>query len=410
MKFCLIGEKLSHSYSKEIHSLMGLDYSLIEVERDKLGEFVSNGDYSGFNVTIPYKKDVIPLLNAIDSDAKAVGAINLVNVVDGKLYGYNTDVDGMDYMISRKGVSLSGKNVMILGTGGASNATFHLMKKRGAKSVVKVGRTSLYNYENCYDLTDTEIIINTTPVGMTPDLDGKIIDLTRFNRLIAVFDAVYNPQKTELIMEAERLGLITSNGLSMLVEQALCGEDIWLNKSHEAKDSERLIYEIVKNKLNIVLWGMPSSGKTTVGKQLAGILNREFYDVDEVVFEKVGKTAKQIIETSGEEKFREIESSVVKELACKSGVVIALGGGGVIKEENRNAVAKNGVTIYLERNLDLLSMDNRPLSAIKGVEKLYSERKALYESADITVKNNGDINSAVKEIIKEYENSCYKWC
>ncbi|MBR6737097.1 MAG: shikimate dehydrogenase [Clostridia bacterium] len=409
MKLCLVGEKLSHSYSKEIHNLMGLDYSHTEVERGKLKAFVENNDYSGYNVTIPYKKEIIPYLDYVDASAQKVGAINVVNVVDGKRYGYNTDISGMEYMIKRKGVSVYNKCVLVLGTGGTSNTALTLMNKLGAKKVTVVGRTSPVNYENCYELTGTQIIINTTPVGMTPDLLGKAVDIKRFPNLIAVFDAVYNPQRTAIVREALSLNLVASSGLPMLVEQALCGEDIWLNKTHTECDSENMIFEIAKRKLNIALTGMPSSGKSTVGKLLAKRLNRPFFDVDDEVYAKTSKTPAEIIKTQGESVFRQIESEVVKELSAKSGAVIALGGGSILSKENRECIASNCVSVYIKRDLSLLKTNGRPISQEKGVEKLYNERKAFYESANVTVLNNEQIENTVKEIIEKYEIACSKW-
>lgn len=408
MKLCLIGERVSQSYSKEIHNIMGLDYLLVSLKKEELESFVKNCKYNGFNITMPYKKDIIKYLDHIDSDALKIGAINVVNAKNGKLYGYNTDIWGMEYMLKRKGVSVKGKNVLILGTGGASSCAVALMQKLGANYTV-VGRTSPVNYQNVYELTSTQIIINTTPVGMTPNLLDAPIDITKFKNLEAVFDAVYNPQKTTIVRNAESLGIVCSGGIPMLVEQALCGEDIWLSSSHTEVDSEKMILEITKRKLNIVLVGMPSSGKTTVGKALANALSREFFDVDLEVFEKTGKTPAEIIKTLGEEEFRRVESEVLKELMAKSGAVIATGGGGIIKPENREFIKANGISVHLKRNLELLETKNRPLSKSVGVEKLFEERKSLYESADITVSNNETIENTVKEIINKYEIACSKW-
>ena len=409
MKFCLIGEKLSHSYSKEIHNLCGLNYTLKEISRCGVHDFVKNSDYLGFNVTIPYKKDVMPFLDVISSEATSVGAVNTVCNKNGKLFGYNTDVGGFLYMVERKGVSLEGKNVLILGTGGASKAVYYAVKSKNAKSVNFVGRTSPINYENCYELQDTQIIINTTPVGMYPNVNERVIDLSKFNRLIAVFDLIYNPQKTLLIKDALSLGLVCSNGLSMLIEQALIAENLWLDKTHDSSKTEEIIKSISKSKLNIVLWGMPSCGKTTIGKALAEKLNREFVDLDDEITKRNGLSPSEIIKTYGEEEFRKIESKILNEVAIKSGLIISLGGGAVIKEENRCVISQNSVTVYVKRNLDLLVLDNRPLSIEKGVETLYNERRKFYETADFCVENNDSVDVAVEEIIKKYEIVSDKW-
>ncbi|MBO7214239.1 MAG: hypothetical protein J6V66_01950 [Clostridia bacterium] len=408
MKHCLIGEKLSHSYSKEIHNACGLDYTLKEICRCGVGDFVLNSDFGGFNVTIPYKKDVLGFLDEISDDAKSIGAVNTVVIKNGKRYGYNTDVFGLLYTLERKDINLSGKTVMILGTGGASNAVKHVAEKLGASKIIIVGRNSDINYENCYNYS-AHVLFNATPVGMFPMVDDAPIDLSKLKGVSAVIDLVYNPQKTKLLLQAEKLGLTYSNGIPMLVEQALSAQDLWLSKTHEATLSESLILKITKEKLNICLTGMPASGKSTIGKMLAKKLNREFIDLDEEIVKFSGKTPAELITTQGEAEFRKIETEVLKAVAFKSGVVISLGGGAIISEENREMISKNSVTVYVKRDLSLLTTGGRPLSIAKGVETLYNERKAYYETADITVENNGDIETAVKEILKEYETACNQW-
>ena len=403
MKYCLLGEKLSHSYSKEIHNSCGLDYCLEEVSPCMIGDFASSLKFSGYNVTIPYKKVIMNYLDEISDEARTIGAVNTVAIKDGKRKGYNTDVYGLSYTLERTGVSLSGKTVMILGTGGASNAVKYVCEKLNASEIIIVGRTSPVNYENCYDKVGVQVIFNATPVGMSPNVDASPIDLSKFGSLEAVIDLIYNPQKTEFLLQAESLNIKCSNGLPMLVEQALCSEDIWLDKKHDKSLTEEIIKKISLEKLNVCLWGMPSSGKSSVGKLLASNLGREFFDLDEEITARVGKTPSEIINSEGETAFRDIETEVLKALALKSNAVISLGGGAVIREENRKSVAKNSISVYIKRDLSLLQTDGRPLSVKKGVETLFSERKDFYETADITVENNGDINDTIKEIIKAYE-------
>lgn len=409
MKFGLLGEKLSHSYSKLIHNLTGVDYELFEVEKNKIEEFVKNQELDGFNITIPYKQDIIKYLDVLSEEVSSLQAVNTVVKKDGKLYGYNTDVFGLLYTFKRKGVSLKDKNVMILGTGGASKSAEYVAKKQGAKSVTIVGRTSKYNYDNFYHLTDTEVIINATPVGMYPNYEGELVDLKKFKNLVAVFDIIYNPLKTNLIKQAEELNLITSNGISMLIEQGLCSQDIWLSQTHPHYLTELLICEVIKRSLNVVLVGMPGSGKTTIGKELSSALNKEFFDLDEEITKRYNKTPSEIITESGEKYFRKIETKVLKEVLLASNRVVSLGGGAIISKENREFLKYNSVTIYVERDLDKLSTDNRPLSIKNGVEKLYNERKEYYESADIKVKNDKEIEKVVKEIKYLYETTCFKW-
>ena len=411
MKYCLIGEKLGHSYSAELHSAMGIDYSLVEVPRDKLVEFLHSNDYDGFNVTIPYKKDVIPHLDELDETVRLSGAVNTVKRIGNKLVGYNTDIGGMRYMIESKGVTLHGKNLLILGGGGTCNTARTLATMQGAKSINFVDVNGEINYVNCYDLVDTEIIINATPVGMYPNVYEKLVDLSRFSHLTAVFDCIYNPFTTELLQQAKELGLIYNDGLPMLVRQAQLAENIWKDTGDDPLLTQKLVSYMRAQKANLVLFGMPSSGKTTLGKILAKHYGKAFIDLDEYVTGKCGSTPAEIIQSRGEKAFRQIESDAVAEIAPLSGRIISIGGGTVLDPKNVAKLKKNGVLIYINRSLELLSTDNRPLSQSQGVHALYEQRKDIYQNVkDAEVDNNGDLDSAVKEIIKTYETACNKWC
>ena len=410
MRYCLIGEKLGHSYSKEIHNKLGVEYDLVELRRDEIENFVKNQRYCGFNVTIPYKKDIISYLDELDDSAKISNAVNTVLVKSGKLKGYNTDISGMDYMISRKGVSLEGKNVLILGSGGTSNTAQTLSRLNGAKTVNVVSRNGSINYQNCYDIKDAEIIINTTPVGMYPNVNESLIDLSRFDNLIAVFDCIYNPFKTKLLCQAENLGLTFSDGLSMLVRQAIIAEEIWSEKDFSSI-TEKVIDKMRFDMANVILYGMPSSGKSTLGLEVSKILNREFIDLDEYITNKVGKSPKELIIERGESAFREIEHECAKEVAKLSSKVVSLGGGTVLNSKSVDALKQNGVLIYVKRDLESLSLDDRPLSLKNGVFKLYEERKTIYESVkDGEIDNNSSVLDGAKEIVKVYEIACNKWC
>lgn len=407
MKYCLIGEKLKHSYSKVIHEKFNLDYSLIEIEQDKLEDFFKCNNYAGFNVTIPYKKEVIKYMDYLSPLAKSAGAVNTVLCKDNKFYGYNTDVDGMNYMINRAKVSLLDKNVMVLGSGGTSNTLVTLAKREGAKSITIVSRNGEVNYNNCYDYINTQIIINTTPVGMYPNVHESLIDLEKFTKLEGVFDCIYNPKNTNLLSQAKKLNIPCGDGLPMLVEQALLARDIWLNKTHGSSLTERLIKEIRKLTTNIILCGMPSAGKSTIGKTLSERLGLEFLDSDAEIEKKYSKSPKDIILSLGEEAFRDIESEVIEELSIKSGRVIALGGGGVLREQNIVNLKRNGTIIYIKRSLDKLICDDRPISQKEGVAKLFKKRSPIYERvSDIIVENNSSVEDCVKEVIERYENSC----
>lgn len=398
MKYCLIGKKLGHSYSKIIHEMQGLDYSLAEVEESALCDFVK-GDYDGFNVTIPYKKDIIPLLDEIDESAKQIGAVNTVLRKGGRLYGYNTDVFGMEFALKRAKISLKDKVIMILGTGGTSLTATAVCKRAGAKEVVYVSRNGVLNYKNCYDCK-VDVIINTTPVGMFPAVGEKPVELARFIGLEGVFDCIYNPLRTNLIIEAEGLGLKCSGGLPMLVAQGLKAEEIWLGKEVEESSYEEILKAIEGEKKNIVLIGMPSCGKTTVAKLLAKKTGKEVVDTDELIFKRQGLKPSEIIEKLGESYFRDKESLAVKEASEQNGVIIATGGGAVLREENVTALKRNGILFYLERSVEKLIDEDRPLSKNGAIGRLFELRKPIYEGVcDKKVSNDGDVNKAVEEIL-----------
>lgn len=401
MKYCLIGEKLGHSFSAELHRAKGLDYSLTELKADELGK-VFRGGYDGFNVTIPYKKAVIPYLDGLDKWAREIGAVNTVLKKDGKFYGYNTDIFGIEYTFSRLGTELKNKTVMILGSGGASATARAFAESRGAKEIITVSRTGEVNYFNCYDRVETEVLINATPVGTYPEVYAAPVDIGRFSRLEAVFDLVYNPLSTALVLSARERGIKCAGGLGMLVAQAVYSEKIW-GYDFSENDIERTANELYRKKLNIVLYGMPSAGKTTVGKILADKLGKRFTDTDAEILSRTGRTPAEIIEKSGEAAFRDTESKIIKELAKESGAVIATGGGAVLRRENVDALKMNGVGVYIKRDLALLNSDGRPLSLKKGLDVLFGERKELYErAAVITALNDKKAEDCAEFIAKKF--------
>lgn len=405
MKACLIGKTLKHSFSKSIHESLGLEYDLVELSEDELAEFVAQRKYDNFNVTIPYKEKIMPLLDELDDSAYAVGSVNTVKNVNGRLIGYNTDIYGMKYLFEKSGVCLKDKNVVILGTGGTSKTAQALMNREGVKSVTVVGRRERWNYQNIGELKDTQILINTTPVGMYPDSGTSPVDVGIFKELEFVADVIYNPLRTQLIIDAEKMGIACSNGLSMLVYQAVRAEEIWLETSLNNR-TEKLLASINDKVFNIVLEGMPSSGKSSVGRALAKKLGKEFVDFDEVIENRLNKTIPQVFDEYGEEYFRDIESEVAKEYGKKNGLVIATGGGTPIREKNRDALTQNGFVVWLKRNISLLTSKSRPLSQKIGVEKLYDERKEIYKAfADVEIENVGDIDTVAEDIRRAYEES-----
>lgn len=401
---------MSHSYSCDIHNGRGFSYELKELPLDALAEFFSAKEYDGFNVTIPYKKNAAALVDFLSEEAEKTGNVNTVKRVGDNLYGYNTDINGVYYMLKRKRVTFKDKKVVICGTGGAAQTVRYCAENGGAKSVVNVSRSGEINYGNCYDkANDAQILFNATPVGTYPDTEESPVMLANFRRLEAAFDLVYNPFRTAFLQQAEKIGLVCSNGLPMLAEQALAAEDIWSGGVHGEEDTERVIAKLLKERRNIVLFGMPSAGKTTVGKLTAQALGKRFIDTDAEIERLTGKAPSQIITEKGEAEFRKTESSVIREIAKGNGTVIAVGGGAVIKEENVAALKQNGLMFRIDRALSSLSVKNRPLSQGKGINALYEERKDYYRKAtDETVNNDGLIENTVKEIVKKYEAACYK--
>lgn len=402
MKFCLIGEKLSHSYSAEIHSLMGLDYQLNQIEKSQLENFVKDNNFSGYNVTIPYKKEIITYLDEVDHLAKEIGSVNTVVKANGKNIGYNTDFFGLDYLFKNAKINCKNKKVLILGgNGGVGQTVQTYLKSQKAKDIVVVSRTGDVNYQNIYTQKDAQIIINATPIGMFPDNMGEIIDLSKFEKLVGVVDLIYNPFQTNILYQAKKLKIKCSNGLSMLVAQALLSNQLWTGKKIKLKQISEIAKKIYSNKNNIVLIGMPSSGKTTIGKLLAQQLKKEFVDTDQEIFNLTGQKPSSIILEKGEPYFREIESKIIDNLYKKNGLVIATGGGSVLKEENRIKLAQNGFAVFVKRKLNNLSTKDRPISQQNGIKGLYKNRKKIYKDfSDMCVNNNKNVQKCVKEILK----------
>ena len=406
-----IGERLKHSFSKEIHNaLADYDYRIIEVEREGLGEFATAADFAAINVTIPYKEMIMPYLYSIDGHAESIGAVNTVVNRDGKLYGYNTDFYGMSRLLAHAGVNVSGKKVVILGTGGTSKTAYAVLKAEGAREVVRVSRTGredAVTYEEMYERhTDAQIVINTTPAGMFPNIFDKAIELDRFPSLVGVIDAVYNPLRTPMILEAKRRGIAAEGGLYMLVAQAVRASEIFIDTKYDERECERVYKRIVSEKENIVLIGMPASGKSTVGKILAKALGRRVIDTDKLIAERAGKDIPTIFREDGEAKFRELEAEVIREVASETGVIIATGGGTVLRSENMDALRENGRIYFIDRPLErLMPTDNRPLSSTKeDIEKRYHERYKIYtEAADVRVWANCFPKAVAEKIMKDFK-------
>ena len=410
MEYGCIGEKLTHSFSKEIHNLLfDYDYEIKEIERDKLGDFMRQKQFKAINVTIPYKQDVIPHLDFVSQTATKIGAVNTIVNRDGKLYGYNTDFAGMTALIKLHDIDITNKKVLILGSGGTSKTAVEVVKALGAVSVKRVSRTAredCITYEDAYKAyADTQVIINTTPCGMYPNIVGEPIDIDRFENLQSVVDAIYNPLCSNLVVKAKKKGIKATGGLYMLVHQAAVAAELFV----DSKISDEKIYDVYKrieqSKRNIALIGMPSSGKSTVGKRLAKELNMSFVDTDTEIEKISGKTIPQIFALQGEAAFRDIESAVLAEISAKQNTVIATGGGAVLREQNLTLLRGNGTVYFIDRPLELLiTTDDRPLSSNRAdLEKRYNERYGIYcGAADKKVINDGDLDTVVSNIKEDF--------
>lgn len=404
MQFGLIGEKLRHSYSKEIHNLIAdYGYELREVKREELGAFMTERAFSGINVTIPYKKSVMDYLDVISDDARKIGAVNTVVNRGGKLYGYNTDFYGLKALLIHNGVSVRNKKVLILGGGGTSDTAYNVVTGLNAKEAIKVSRTKkdgFVTYDEAARLhSDADVIINATPVGMYPDDDGVPVNIGLFPSLSAVIDAIYHPLRTNLVSDAENRGIKACGGLYMLVAQAVYAAALFENKKPDENLIDDVYGKILNDKRNIVLIGMPSSGKTTIGKALAARMGKRFADTDELIVGTTGKSIPEIFEEEGEKVFREIEKKVICDIAGNDGTVIATGGGVILDEKNVLALKRNGVIVYLDRKIDnLIATDSRPLSSnVDDLKKLYAKRKPLYEKySEITIDDNDDVATVVR--------------
>ncbi len=406
-RFGLLGEHLGHSFSPQIHRVLGIeDYGLYEVEPDRLGEFLAATSLLGMNVTIPYKKAVIPLCAALSPAARRIGSVNTLRRTPEGWYGDNTDYAGFRYMLSSVGFDPRGKKAVVFGTGGASVTVCAVLRDLGAAEVTAISRTGRENYGNLERHRDARLIVNATPVGMYPENGKAAASLQSFPECRAVLDLIYNPARTALLLEAEKLGVPFRNGLGMLAAQAHGSEEVFLDKPLPRELIERAAGSVGKTTENLILIGMPGCGKTRLGKLLAREMGRPFLDADTVLAEKAGRSPAEIIRADGEGAFRNLESQVLAELGKGSGAVIATGGGCVVRPENRDLLRQNGKVFWIRRDLNKLPVSNRPLSQSIGPEELYRRRKDLYAAfADHQTENNGSPKAAVKEILEQWEKS-----
>lgn len=406
-KYGLLGAKLSHSFSKDIHKqIADYDYELMEMTEEELDKFLKEKQFKAVNVTIPYKKTVIPYLDEMTDAAKAIGAVNCIRNEEGRLIGHNTDFDGMVGLIRHLGLDLEDKKVMILGTGATSETAYAVCNFLKASQIIKVSRNAKGGSVSYEDASifhgDTSVIINTTPVGMYPNQFEVPMDISRFAGLEGVVDVVYNPLRTNLILDAMEAGVKAKGGLYMLVEQAVKASEFFLNTKYCSHVTENVFGEMVLQKENVVLTGMPASGKTTIGKMVAERLGRPFFDTDQIIEENAGMPIVEIFEKYGEKHFRDLETEAIKEVSMKTGAVIATGGGAILRKENVKMLKLNGKVFFVDRSLEkLIPTDDRPTASSKEqIKQRYEERYPIYRSTcDHIVHNEKTAGEVAEEIV-----------
>lgn len=407
MKYGLIGERLGHSFSKEVHAaLADYEYELKEISPDELRAFMSVKEFTAINVTIPYKEKVIPYLDEISDEAREIGAVNTVVNRGGRLYGYNTDFFGMRSLFERLKITIEGRKVAILGSGGTAKTAKAVAKSLGASVILTVSRTEregAISYDGLYrDHRDVDIIVNTTPVGMYPDNEGCPVDIDRFTHLSGVLDAVYNPLRTNLVLCAKEKGIPAEGGLYMLVAQAVYASEIFLGVKYPQGKTEEIYCGVLSKKENVALIGMPSSGKSTVGKILSDKLGIELLEIDELVVQNAGKNIREIFATEGEKAFRDLESDIIEHISLQNGNIISTGGGSILRYENVRRLRRNSKIVFIDRSPErLITSEDRPLSSSpEAVRALYDERYEKYLSAaDLRVSGDQSPEEVAKEII-----------
>ena len=404
MKKCgLLGEKLGHSYSPVIHSLLAdYEYRLYERQAEDLDAFIRNGDWDGLNVTIPYKKAVVPYCTELTDTARVIGSVNtLVRLPNGGILGDNTDAYGFELLLRQAKLDPTGKKCLVLGSGGASVMACAVLRAMGAASVIVVSRKGQDNYENLSKHADADLLINTTPVGMYPNNGQAPVDLRNFRKLSGVADVVYNPARTALLLQAEALGIPHAGGLLMLVAQAKRSAERFSGQDIDNAQITRITEVLSRQMQNIVLIGMPGCGKTKIAKKLSEVLDRPVFEADEIIAEQAGMSIPEIFAKEGENGFRARETAVLRELGKRSGAIISTGGGCVTKPENYNLLHQNGVIVWRQRDVSLLSRKGRPISLSRDLNELYAERKPMYERfADIVIPPTETIEEATEAILE----------
>lgn len=403
LKCGLLGQKLGHSYSPAIHGMLAdYDYQLFEREPEQLEDFLKNGDWDGINVTIPYKKAVLPYCAELSDTARRIGSVNtIVRRPDGSLYGDNTDAYGFESLVGKSGIDVRGKKALVLGSGGASVTVVAVLKMLGAASVTVISRGGEDNYDNLDKHADARIIANTTPVGMYPNNGQAAVDLSLFPQCEGVLDVVYNPARTALLLQAEKLGIPCAGGLYMLVAQAKRSSELFTGRSIPDSEIGRIEKVLSGQMKNIVLVGMPSSGKSTLAAALGEKLGRTVYEADALIEQEAGMDIPAIFAQYGEGHFRALETEILGRLGKLSGAVISTGGGCVTQEENYDLLHQNGTILWLQRGTEKLDKTGRPLSLKNDLNEMYQKREPMYRRfADAAVDNNGSVEATLAQILE----------
>lgn len=403
LKCGLLGQKLGHSYSPAIHGMLAdYDYQLFEREPEQLEDFLKNGDWDGINVTIPYKKAVLPYCAELSDTARRIGSVNtIVRRPDGSLYGDNTDAYGFESLVGKSGIDVRGKKALVLGSGGASVTVVAVLKMLGAESVTVISRGGEDNYDNLAKHAGARIIANTTPVGMYPNNGQAAVDLAQFPQCEGVLDVVYNPARTALLLQAEKLGIPCAGGLYMLVAQAKRSSELFTGSSIPDSEIGRIEKVLSGQMKNIVLVGMPSSGKSTLAAALGEKLGRTVYEADALIGQEAGMDIPAIFAQYGEGHFRALETEILSRLGKLSGAVISTGGGCVTREENYDLMHQNGTIVWLQRSTEKLDKTGRPLSLKNDLNEMYQKREPMYRRfADAAVDNNGSVEATLEQILE----------
>lgn len=402
LKCGLLGEKLGHSYSPQIHAeLADYEYKLYEISRDDLEDFVRKGDWNGLNVTIPYKKMVVPFCDELSDIARKIGSVNtLVKRADGSIYGDNTDAFGFECLMKKNNVDPKGKKTLILGNGGACVSVKAVLENAGV-NVVVISRSGANNYSNLCLHEDARIIVNTTPVGMYPNNGMSPVDLKAFPHCEAVLDIIYNPERTALVMQAEELNLTCNTGLYMLVAQAKRSSEIFADITIPAEKIDEIQKKLSYEMRNIIIVGMPGSGKSSIAEKLGQLTGHKVAELDEIFEEKYKISAADCIKTQGEEQFRKMETEIIREEGKSSGLIISTGGGVVTRPENYPLLHQNGTIFWIKRDINELPVDGRPISQSNDLNRLYEIRRPMYERfADHVIENDTTIDEAAEKIIQ----------